>query len=33
MQEYQIRRLPAIDGHDLVAMLNQADIARDYPEG
>jgi CBS domain-containing protein len=32
MQEHQIRRLPVIDGHDLVGMLSQADIARNYPE-
>jgi CBS domain-containing protein len=28
MTEHQIRRLPVIDGHDLVGMLAQADIAR-----
>ena len=32
MQEHQVRRLPVIDGHDLVGMLSQADIARNYPE-
>lgn len=32
MQEHQIRRLPVIDGHDLVGMLSQADVARNYPE-
>lgn len=32
MQEHQLRRLPVIDGHDLVGMLSQADIARNYPE-
>jgi CBS domain-containing protein len=31
MQRHQVRRLPVIDGHDLVGMLSQADIARDYP--
>lgn len=31
MKEHQLRRLPVIDGHDLVGMLSQADIARDYP--
>ncbi|MCW2133914.1 MULTISPECIES: CBS domain-containing protein [Crystallibacter] len=32
MQEHQVRRLPVIDGHDLVGMLSQADVARNYPE-
>jgi CBS domain-containing protein len=32
MQEHQVRRLPVIDGHELVGMLSQADIARNYPE-
>jgi len=32
MQQHQVRRLPVIDGHDLVGMLSQADIARNYPE-
>lgn len=32
MQDHQVRRLPVIDGHDLVGMLTQADIARNYPE-
>lgn len=32
MAEHQIRRLPVIDGHDLVGMLAQADIARAMPE-
>jgi CBS domain-containing protein len=32
MTEHQIRRLPVIDGHDLVGMLAQADIARAMPE-
>jgi CBS domain-containing protein len=31
MQQHQVRRLPVIDGHDLVGMLSQADIARNYP--
>jgi CBS domain-containing protein len=29
MQEYQVRRLPVIDGHDLVGIVSQADIARE----
>jgi CBS domain-containing protein len=32
MQEHKVRRLPVIDGHDLVGMLTQADIARNYPQ-
>lgn len=27
-----VRRLPVIDGHDLVGMISQADIARNLPE-
>jgi hypothetical protein len=26
-----VRRLPVIDGHDLVGMVSQADIARNLP--
>ena len=32
MAQYQVRRLPVIDGHDLVGMLSQADVARSLPE-
>jgi CBS domain-containing protein len=32
MSEHQVRRLPVIDGHDLVGMLAQADIARRLDE-
>ncbi|MEX5271662.1 CBS domain-containing protein [Kocuria sabuli] len=32
MQEHQVRRLPVIDGHDLVGMVSQADVARSLPE-
>ncbi|WP_129656972.1 CBS domain-containing protein [Rothia halotolerans] len=32
MSKNQVRRLPVIDGHDLVGMLSQADVARNYPE-
>jgi CBS domain-containing protein len=32
MSEHKVRRLPVIDGHDLVGMLTQADIARAMPE-
>jgi CBS domain-containing protein len=28
MKEHQVRRLPVIDGHDLVGILSQADVAR-----
>lgn len=27
-----VRRLPVVDGHDLVGMVSQADIARPLPE-
>jgi CBS domain-containing protein len=32
MKDHRIRRLPVIDGHDLVGMVSQADIARNWPE-
>jgi CBS domain-containing protein len=32
MIEYDVRRLPVIDGHRLVGMLSQADIARRMPQ-
>jgi CBS domain-containing protein len=32
MQDHKVRRLPVIDGHDLVGVISQADIARNYPE-
>jgi len=28
MKAHQVRRLPVIDGHDLIGMLTQADVAR-----
>jgi CBS domain-containing protein len=32
MKQYGVRRLPVIDGHDLVGMVSQADVARNLPE-
>jgi CBS domain-containing protein len=32
MSENQVRRLPVIDGHELVGIIAQADIARNYDE-
>jgi CBS domain-containing protein len=32
MSEHQVRRLPVIDGHRLVGIISQADIARNYDE-
>jgi CBS domain-containing protein len=32
MGEHKIRRLPVIDGHDLVGMVAQADVARALPD-
>ncbi|MCW4465767.1 CBS domain-containing protein [Glutamicibacter sp. MNS18] len=32
MREHQVRRLPVIDGHTLVGMLAQADVARYYDQ-
>lgn len=31
MAEHKVRRLPVIDGHDLVGMVSQADLARSLP--
>jgi CBS domain-containing protein len=28
MKSHQVRRLPVIDGHDMVGIISQADIAR-----
>jgi CBS domain-containing protein len=32
MSRHQVRRLPVIDGHDLVGIISQADVARAIPE-
>ncbi|GAA4329671.1 hypothetical protein GCM10023086_58890 [Streptomyces venetus] len=32
MTEHKVRRLPVIDGHDLVGMVTQADVARSLPD-
>lgn len=32
MKDHQVRRLPVIDGQELVGMLAQADVARNFPE-
>ena len=32
MTEHHVRRLPVIDGHELVGMVSQADIAKNLPE-
>jgi CBS domain-containing protein len=32
MADHQVRRLPVIDGHELVGIVAQADIARNYDE-
>jgi CBS domain-containing protein len=32
MKQHAVRRLPVIDGHDLVGMVSQADIARAMPD-
>ena len=32
MKRYKVRRLPVIDGTDLVGMVSQGDIATNYPE-
>ena len=32
MKEHKVRRLPVIDGHDLVGIISQADVARHLDE-
>jgi len=32
MSEHKVRRLPVIDGHDLIGIVSQADLARNVDE-
>ena len=32
MSQYGVRRLPVIDGHDLIGTVSQADVARSLPD-
>ena len=32
MKQYEVRRLPVIDGHDLVGVISMADVARNVSE-
>jgi hypothetical protein len=32
MTEHKVRRLPVIDGHDLIGVISQADIATNLPD-
>jgi CBS domain-containing protein len=32
MKDHAVRRLPVIDGHDLVGIITQADVARNMPD-
>jgi CBS domain-containing protein len=32
MTEHGVRRLPVIDGHDLIGIVSQADVAKNLPE-
>ena len=32
MADHQVRRLPVIDGHDLIGIVSQADLARSVDE-
>ena len=32
MKEHKVRRLPVIDGHDLIGIISQADLAKNVDE-
>lgn len=32
MKSHKVRRLPVIDGHNLIGIVSQGDVARNYPE-
>ncbi len=32
MSEHQLKRLPVIDGHQLVGVVTEADVARNAPQ-
>jgi CBS-domain-containing membrane protein len=32
MTEHKVRRLPVIDGHDLIGVVSQADLATELPD-
>jgi CBS domain-containing protein len=32
MTEHKVRRLPVIDGHDLIGVVSQADLAKELPD-
>jgi len=32
MKDHKVRRLPVIDGHDLIGIVSQADVAKNLPE-
>ena len=32
MTQHAVRRLPVIDGHELIGIVSQADVARNLPE-
>jgi CBS domain-containing protein len=33
MKEHKVRRLPVIDGHELIGIISQADLAKNVDEG
>jgi CBS-domain-containing membrane protein len=32
MRDHGVRRLPVIDGHELIGIVSQADVAKNLPE-